>query len=81
MLKQNPTLKINIEGHTDNIGGDIANQQLSESRAKSVLNALISKGTDGTRLKAKGWGQSKPIADNSTEQGRAKNRRVEISKQ
>ena len=81
MLKQNPTLKISIEGHTDNVGGDIANQQLSESRAKSVMNALISKDIDVSRLKSKGWGQSKPIADNNTEEGRAKNRRVEISKQ
>jgi OOP family OmpA-OmpF porin len=81
MLKQNPTLKINIEGHTDNVGGDIANQQLSESRAQSVMNALISKSIEVSRLKSKGWGQSKPITDNNTEEGRAKNRRVEISKQ
>jgi OmpA-OmpF porin, OOP family len=81
MLKQNPTLKISIEGHTDNVGGDITNQPLSESRAKSVMNALISKGIEVSRLKSKGWGQSKPIADNNTEEGRAKNRRVEISKQ
>jgi OmpA-OmpF porin, OOP family len=81
MLKQNPTLKISIEGHTDNIGGDKTNLPLSESRAKSVMNALISKGIEVSRLKSKGWGQSKPIADNTTEEGRAKNRRVEISKQ
>lgn len=81
MLKQNPTLKINIEGHTDNVGGENSNQLLSESRAKSVMDALISKGIDASRLKSKGWGQSKPIADNNTEEGRAKNRRVEISKQ
>jgi OOP family OmpA-OmpF porin len=81
MLKQNPDLKIYIEGHTDNIGGDKTNQPLSESRAKSVMNALISKGIEASRLKSGGWGQSKPIADNNTEEGRAKNRRVEISKQ
>ncbi|MCX6267051.1 MAG: OmpA family protein [Bacteroidetes bacterium] len=81
MLKQNPTLKVSIEGHTDNVGGDIANQQLSESRAKSVMNALISQDIDVSRFKSKGWGQSKPIADNNTEEGRAKNRRVEILKQ
>ncbi len=81
MLKQNPTLKISIEGHTDNVGSDIANQQLSESRAKSVMNALVSNGIEVSRLKYKGWGQSKPIADNNTEEGRAKNRRVEILKQ
>jgi len=81
MLMQNQTLKISIEGHTDNVGGDKTNQLLSESRAKSVMNALISKGIEVSRLKSKGWGQSKPIADNNTEEGRAKNRRVEISKQ
>jgi len=81
MLKQNPTLKISIEGHTDNVGGDKTNQPLSELRAKSVMNALISKDIEASRLKSKGWGQSKPIADNNTEEGRAKNRRVEISKQ
>ena len=81
MLKQNPTLKISIEGHTDNVGVDKTNQLLSESRAKSVMNALISKGIEVSRLTSKGWGQSKPIADNNTEEGRAKNRRVEISKQ
>jgi outer membrane protein OmpA-like peptidoglycan-associated protein len=81
MLKQNSTLKISIEGHTDNVGGENTNQPLSESRAKSVNNALISKGIEVSRLKSKGWGQSKPIADNSTEEGRAKNRRVEILKQ
>jgi outer membrane protein OmpA-like peptidoglycan-associated protein len=81
MLIQNPTLKISIEGHTDNAGGETVNQKLSESRAKSVMNALISKNIDISRLKYKGWGQSKPIADNNTEEGRAKNRRVEILKQ
>lgn len=81
MLKQNQTLKISIEGHTDNVGGEKTNQPLSESRAKSVMNALVAKGIEVSRLKSKGWGQSKPIADNNTEEGRAKNRRVEILKQ
>jgi OOP family OmpA-OmpF porin len=81
MLKQNPTLKISIAGHTDNVGGENINQPLSESRAKSVMDALISKGIDASRLISKGWGQTKPIGDNTTEEGRAKNRRVEISKQ
>lgn len=81
MLKQNPTLKISIEGHTDNAGDKASNQKLSESRAKSVMNALISKGIESSRLSSKGWGMSKPIADNSTEEGKAKNRRVEIVKQ
>ncbi len=80
MLKQNNDLKISIEGHTDNVGSDKSNQTLSENRAKSVMNALIALGIDKTRLKSKGWGASKPIADNGTEEGRAKNRRVEIVK-
>ncbi len=81
MLKQNPDLKISIEGHTDNVGTTQSNQTLSDARAKSVMNALISKGIIASRLKSKGWGMTKPVADNSTEEGKAKNRRVEIVKQ
>jgi OmpA-OmpF porin, OOP family len=80
MLKQNADFKISIEGHTDNVGSEKSNQTLSESRAKSVMNALVSKGINASRLKFKGWGQIKPIADNKTEEGKAKNRRVEIVK-
>jgi outer membrane protein OmpA-like peptidoglycan-associated protein len=80
MLKQNPGLKVSIEGHTDNVGSDKSNQTLSENRAKSVMNALISKGIDKSHLSYMGWGSTKPIADNSTEDGRYKNRRVEIVK-
>lgn len=81
MLRQNADLRISIEGHTDNVGSEQSNQTLSESRAKAVLNALIAKGVNASRLSSKGWGQSKPVADNNTEDGRAKNRRVEIVKQ
>jgi OOP family OmpA-OmpF porin len=80
MLRTNSALKISIEGHTDNVGTSTANQTLSENRAKSVLNALISKGIDKNRLTSKGWGQTKPVADNTTDNGKAKNRRVEIVK-
>ena len=80
MLKQNIDLKISIEGHTDNVGSDKSNQTLSENRATSVMKALIALGIDKTRLTSKGWGASKPIADNRTEEGKAKNRRVEIVK-
>jgi outer membrane protein OmpA-like peptidoglycan-associated protein len=80
MLKQNPDLKISIEGHTDNVGSDKSNKALSENRAKSVMNALVSAGIEKSRLSSKGWGATKPIADNSTEDGRFKNRRVEIVK-
>lgn len=80
MLKQNSDLKISIEGHTDNVGSDKSNKTLSENRAKSVMNALVSAGIEKSRLSSKGWGSTKPIADNSTEDGRFKNRRVEIVK-
>jgi outer membrane protein OmpA-like peptidoglycan-associated protein len=80
MMKQNPDLKISIEGHTDNVGTEKSNQTLSESRAKALMNALVSKSVAASRLKSKGWGQTKPIADNTTEEGKAKNRRVEIVK-
>jgi len=80
MLKQNPTLKVSIEGHTDNVGSDKSNQTLSENRAKSVMNGLIAKDIDKSRLTSKGYGASKPIAENKTDDGKAKNRRVEIVK-
>jgi outer membrane protein OmpA-like peptidoglycan-associated protein len=80
MMKDKPNLKISIEGHTDNSGNAQFNQTLPENRAKSVMNAIIAKGIDKNRLSSKGWGQTKPIADNKTEEGRAKNRRVEIVK-
>ena len=81
MLKDNPGLKINIEGHTDNVGSVESNQTLSEKRAEAVMNAIIALGIENGRLSSKGWGQVKPIADNKTEEGRSKNRRVEIVKQ
>jgi OmpA-OmpF porin, OOP family len=80
MLKANPSLKVSIEGHTDNAGNGPANQTLSENRAKAVMNAIISKGINKTLLTSKGWGQTKPVGDNKTDEGKAKNRRVEIVK-
>jgi OOP family OmpA-OmpF porin len=80
MLQSDPALKVSIEGHTDNVGTPASNKILSENRAKSVVAALVVKGIDKTRLSAKGWGQEKPVADNSSEDGKAKNRRVEIVK-
>lgn len=80
MLSTNPELKISIEGHTDNVGNPAANQILSTNRAKSVVKALVAKGISASRLIPKGLGQTKPIADNKTEEGRAQNRRVEIVK-
>ncbi len=78
LMKDNPGLKIEISGHTDNVGSDNFNQQLSEKRAKSVVDYLVSQGIDASRLKYAGYGESQPIADNSTEEGRQKNRRTEF---
>lgn len=80
LLKQNPSLKLTVEGHTDNVGDPDSNKSLSEERAKAVRNALIQQGIRSDRLQAVGYGQEKAIADNSTEDGRAKNRRVELVK-
>ncbi len=76
LLRNDPAMKIEIQGHTDSIGTDKANQTLSENRAKAVVNALIAKGINKERISAVGFGATKPIADNSTEEGRAANRRV-----
>lgn len=81
LMQQDATLKLRVEGHTDNQGNASANQSLSEKRAQSVVAWLTSHGVPGARLTAKGFGQTKPVADNSTEDGRAKNRRVELAKQ
>lgn len=80
MLKGAPSLNISIEGHTDNVGAAASNKVLSENRAKSVMTAILSGGIDAKRLSAVGYGQEKPIADNRTEDGRGKNRRVELVK-
>jgi outer membrane protein OmpA-like peptidoglycan-associated protein len=79
LLKKNPSLKIEVGGHTDNAGNDADNIKLSENRAKAVKDYLVSMGIDGARLTAKGYGKSKPIADNGTEAGRALNRRTEFT--
>ncbi len=80
LLRENPELKLSIEGHTDNIGDAKSNKVLSEQRAKAVAAAVAAKGIEMGRLTAVGWGQEKPVADNRSEEGRAKNRRVEIIK-
>lgn len=77
-LKENPKMIIEIQGHTDNVGSASANQALSANRAFTVKATLESFGIDGDRIKAKGFGPSQPVADNSSEAGRAKNRRTEF---
>jgi outer membrane protein OmpA-like peptidoglycan-associated protein len=79
LMTDNPTVAIQISGYTDNIGKDADNITLSTSRAKVVADYLISKGIDAKRLTWKGYGAAKPIADNATEEGRAKNRRTEFT--
>jgi len=80
LLRDNEDLNLSVEGHTDNVGTPQGNKTLSDERAKAVVSAVIELGIDAGRLTAVGWGQEKPIADNRTEDGRAKNRRVEIVK-
>jgi OmpA-OmpF porin, OOP family len=80
LLKSDPSLKISIEGHTDNVGTPPSNKQLSQARATSVMQAVVAQGTDAKRLKAVGHGQESPVGDNRTEAGRAQNRRVELVK-
>lgn len=81
VLKENKDWKMQIEGHTDNIGGDDFNKTLSEKRAASVKQYLVNAGIDENRMTAVGLGMTKPIGTNVTEHGRAQNRRVELVKQ
>ncbi|SRR5579871_1153016 len=78
LMKENTTLKIEISGHTDNVGKIADNMILSQNRAKSVVSYLSSKGIELNRLSFKGFGDTKPIADNKTENGRSQNRRTEL---
>jgi outer membrane protein OmpA-like peptidoglycan-associated protein len=77
-MKENPNRGADLEGHTDSIGADQYNLGLSEKRATAVREYLVKKGVDSKRLTTRGLGETKPIADNKTKDGRAKNRRVEI---
>jgi len=83
ILKDNPSVKVTIEGHTDSKGSDTYNQRLSERRAKAVKQYLVSRGIEASRLETIGKGESEPIADNSKNgrdnpEGRAMNRRAEL---
>ncbi|MBC8084222.1 MAG: OmpA family protein [Hymenobacter sp.] len=78
LLRQNPTLRLAVQGHTDNTSTPAHNQQLSEGRAAAVVASLTRAGIAAGRLQAAGFGQSQPLADNATEEGKAQNRRVEL---
>ncbi len=75
-----PGFHVQVDGHTDNVGNPAANQKLSQDRAEAVVKYLVTKkGVDAKRLSAKGFGDTKPIADNKTKKGQAKNRRVDFT--
>jgi OOP family OmpA-OmpF porin len=80
LMKDNPDLKFSVEGHTDSQGDDAFNMKLSKERAETVMNTLIKLGISADRLTAKGWGESKPIANNASPEDMANNRRVEFVK-
>ena len=80
VLKDNPDLKFEIDGHTDNSGTAQHNLTLSQQRADAVKTQLITMGVDASRLTTKGFGDTKPISDNNTLEGKANNRRVEFVK-
>jgi outer membrane protein OmpA-like peptidoglycan-associated protein len=77
-LKQYPDSLIDVYGHTDSTGSDAYNQTLSENRARTVANYLQMQGVGPARIRSQGYGETMPVADNATEEGRRKNRRVEI---
>lgn len=79
VMKDNPSYKLSVDGHTDNQGNADSNMLLSQKRAEAARSYMIEKGIAGDRLTAKGYGITKPAADNETEEGRAKNRRVEFN--
>ena len=80
LMNENPTLKFSVEGHTDSTGNAASNQTLSEQRSQAIVDKLVELGIAKDRLTAVGKGQNSPIADNNTDEGRAKNRRVEFVK-
>jgi len=79
ILKNNPTVRVQVNGYTDNVGTPARNLALSQRRAQAVVDYLVANGIAAARLQAKGFGQDNPIASNDTEQGRAQNRRIEFA--
>jgi OmpA-OmpF porin, OOP family len=80
LLKASPKLRLSVDGHTDNVGNAAANKTLSQQRSEAIVAYLVGEGIEKSRLVAKGFGSENPIADNRSEDGRAKNRRVELVK-
>ena len=80
LMQSNPSLNVELQGHTDNVGGDASNQKLSEARAAAVKGWLVQHSIGDARLTAHGYGKTRPVASNDSDEGRAKNRRVEIAK-
>ena len=80
MMKKHTDLNFRIEGHTDSDGDESFNQNLSVDRAAAVKSMLVEMGIASSRLESKGWGESKPVSENSTPEGKANNRRVEFIK-
>lgn len=78
-LSENPDVQINIVGHTDNVGSETINERLSNERAKAVYDEMVKRGIEPSRMKSEGKGSKEPVATNDTEEGRAKNRRVEFT--
>jgi outer membrane protein OmpA-like peptidoglycan-associated protein len=78
LMNKYPDMRVSVDGHTDSIGSHAYNQKLSERRAQSAVDYLTSKGIAASRLSAQGFGETRPVADNKTDVGRAKNRRVEL---
>jgi outer membrane protein OmpA-like peptidoglycan-associated protein len=77
-LKNKDGIRVEIAGHTDNVGNDADNTKLSQQRAETIRNYLIKKGISPTRVVAKGYGAAEPVADNDTDEGRQLNRRTEV---
>ncbi|TND10366.1 MAG: OmpA family protein [Bacteroidetes bacterium] len=80
LMKDHPELKFSVEGHTDSDGDEAPNMKLSQERAEAVKKALADLGTDASRMQTKGWGESKPVDENTSPEGKANNRRVEFIK-
>jgi len=78
ILKEDPEVRLELAGYTDGTGTEVYNKGLSDRRSKAVFDYLASKGIAASRMRAVGYGESNPVASNKTEEGRAKNRRVEL---